>query len=172
MFVFKKKNCILHHLAFLVWLPTRIFLTPIYPLLDPKTLLFDDYLASFSHVSHASEGFYLYHYSEFLCFSSCGLQHFALHLAPFYLAFSIKTQGILHQNALRLAPKCTAFSTKMHCVLLQIAQKLVQMPFLLNKNSFCLHLQLPPFCIKTNLRENRFFAARLAIGGEKGLFLC
>ena len=24
-----------------------------------------------------------------------------------------------------------------------------------------------PFCIKTNLRENRFFAARLAIGGKK-----
>ena len=27
---------------------------------------------------------------------------------------------------------------------------------------------LPLFCIKTNLRENRFFAARLAIGDEKG----
>ena len=30
-------------------------------------------------------------------------------------------------------------------------------------------MQMPPlFCIKTNLRENRFFAARLAIGDEKG----
>ena len=36
----------------------------------------------------------------------------------------------------------------------------------LNKNSFCLHVQLIPFCIKTNLRENRFFAARWAIVGE------
>ena len=26
---------------------------------------------------------------------------------------------------------------------------------------------LTPFCIKTNLRENRFFAARWAIGGKK-----
>ena len=33
----------------------------------------------------------------------------------------------------------------------------------LNKNSFC-HIHKPtPFCIKTNLRENRFFAAR---GGQ------
>jgi len=100
------------------------------------------------------------------------LQHFALHFAPFYLAFSIKTQGILHQNALRLAPKCTAFSTKMQYVLLQIAHKQVQMPSLLNKNSFCRIRRLIPFCIKTNLRENRFFAARLAVGGEKGLFSC
>ena len=37
----------------------------------------------------------------------------------------------------------------------------------LNKNSFCLHVQPPPFCTKTNPRENRFFAARLAIGGKK-----
>ncbi|WP_139145525.1 hypothetical protein [Prevotella sp. HMSC073D09] len=28
----------------------------------------------------------------------------------------------------------------------------------LNKNSFCLHAQATPFCTKTNLRENRFFA--------------
>ena len=26
---------------------------------------------------------------------------------------------------------------------------------------------LTPFCIKTNLRENRFFAARRTIGGKK-----
>jgi len=149
-----------------------LFFMPNKPLLAPKTLLFRGCFALFCHVFHVSKRLYLYHCGVFLCFSFRILQHFALHLAPFYLAFSIKTQGILHQNALRLAPKCTAFSTKMHCVLLQIAQKLVQMPFLLNKNSFCLHLQLPPFCIKTNLRENRFFAARLAIGGEKGLFLC
>ena len=37
----------------------------------------------------------------------------------------------------------------------------------LNKNSFCRIHGLTPFCIKTNLRENRFFAARCAIGDEK-----
>ncbi len=41
--------------------------------------------------------------------------------------------------------------------------------FLLNKNSFFrIHL-LPSFCIKTNLRENRFFGARWAIGSEKAI---
>ena len=38
----------------------------------------------------------------------------------------------------------------------------------LNKNSFCLHAQPTPFCIETNLRENRFFAARWAIVRKKG----
>ncbi len=38
---------------------------------------------------------------------------------------------------------------------------------LCNVHSFCLHLQLPPFYIKTNLRENPFFAVEWAIGGEK-----
>jgi len=31
------------------------------------------------------------------------------------------------------------------------------MAVLLNKYSLWLHLQQPTFCIKTNLRENRFF---------------
>jgi len=35
--VFKKETCILHHFAFLDWLPTRIFSAPNYPLLAPKT---------------------------------------------------------------------------------------------------------------------------------------
>ncbi|MFC2516693.1 MAG: hypothetical protein ACFNVO_06965, partial [Prevotella sp.] len=76
------------------------------------------------------------------------------------------------QNALRLAAYCTAFSTKTHFILLQIAQKQVFVAVSLNKNTFCLHAQLTPFCIKTNLRENRFFAARWAFGGRKGHFLC
>ena len=38
----------------------------------------------------------------------------------------------------------------------------------LNKYSFrCIHM-LTPFCIKTNLRENRFFAAKWTVGGKKG----
>ena len=38
-----------------------------------------------------------------------------------------------------------------------------------NKYSFCRTHGLAPFCTKTNLRENRFFAARWAIGWRKGL---
>ena len=37
----------------------------------------------------------------------------------------------------------------------------------LNKNSFYRIHILIPFCIKTNLRENRFFAARWAVAGKK-----
>jgi len=90
-----------------------------------------------------------------------------LRFAPFYLAFSTKTHCILHQNALRLAAYCTAFSTKTHFILLQIAPKRVLGAVCLNKNSFCLHAQLPSFGSKTNLRENRFFAASWAVGGQK-----
>ena len=91
---------------------------------------------------------------------------FAAHFAPFHLAFSTKTHCIQHQNALRLAAYCTAFSIKTHYILLQIAKKRVLVAVGLNKNSFCLHAQLALFCIKTNLRNNRFFAARWATVGE------
>jgi len=53
-----------------------------------------------------------------------------------------------------------------------MAQKRVLVAVSLNKNTFCLHAQLTPFGIKTNLRENRFFAARWAVGGQEGHFLC
>ena len=36
----------------------------------------------------------------------------------------------------------------------------------LNKNSFCLHVQLTPFRIKNNLRENRFFTVVWAVGAK------
>ena len=39
---------------------------------------------------------------------------------------------------------------------------------LCNKYSFCCIRGLTPFCPKINSRENRFFAARLAIGDENG----
>ena len=93
---------------------------------------------------------------------------FVSHLAPFCAAFCGILPCILHQNALHLAPKRKVFSGKTHSILLQIAPKQVQRAAFLNKNSFCPHLQPPPFCIKTNLRENRFFAARRTIGGKKG----
>jgi len=67
---------------------------------------------------------------------------------------------------LRLAAYYTAFCSKTHYILLQISKKRVLVAVSLNKNSFCRHVQLTPLCIKTNLRENRFFAARWAIVGE------
>ena len=42
------------------------------------------------------------------------------------------------------------------------------MTVLRHKNSFCLHAQTNPFCIKANLRENRLFAARWELDGGKG----
>jgi len=39
-----------------------------------------------------------------------------------------------------------------------------------NKYSFrCIHM-LIPFCIKTNLRENRFFAAKCGLVSRKGAY--
>ena len=84
----------------------------------------------------------------------------AADIYAFRLAISTNSPCILHQNALHLAAYCTAFSTKTHYILLQMAPKRVLVTVVLNKNSFCLHAQLPPFDTKTNLRENRFFAAR------------
>jgi len=43
---------------------------------------------------------------------------------------------------------------------------MVQMAFLLNKYSSCRIRKPPPFCTKTNLRENRLFAPWWAIGGK------
>ena len=74
------------------------------------------------------------------------------------LAFSGILHCVLRHFTLRFAPYCTAFSGKTHCVLLQIDQKWVLVVVGLNKNSFCLYVQLTPFCTKINLRENRFFA--------------
>ena len=98
---------------------------------------------------------------------------FTFHLAAFCPVFSTILPCILHQNALHLAPKRIAFCGILHCVLQQNAlhfaanrPKRVLVAVSLNKNSFCLHVQLAPICIKTNLRENRFFAAMWTIVGE------
>ena len=112
--------------------------------------------------------FFLYHLSVFLCFLFHVLHPFALHLAPFYPAFCTKTHCILHQNALYFAPKRTAFSGILHHILPKIAPNLVLMAVVCNKYSFCCIRGLTHFCPKINSRENRFFAARLAIGDENG----
>ena len=151
----------MHHLAFLVWLPTRIFATPNYPHFTPKIPLFNSSFALLCHAFSGSKRFCLYHLQWiFMLFVS--------HLAPFHLAFCTKTHSILHQNALHFAPKRTPFSTKTHPILLKIAPKWVLAVVSLNKNSFCLHVQLTHFYTKTNLRENRFFATRWAIDCQKG----
>ena len=49
-----------------------------------------------------------------------------------------------------------------------MAQNMVQMAVTYNKYSFCCIRMLTPFGIKTNLRENRFFAARWAVGDKMG----
>jgi len=110
--VFKKKTCVLHHLAFLVWLPTRIFATPNYPLLAPKTPPFNGYFALLAMFFMAPKGFVYTICSGYLCFSPCILHHFTLHFAPKRTPFSTKTRGILHQNARRLAAKRTPFCCK------------------------------------------------------------
>ena len=118
------------------------FLKPNNPLLTPKNLLFNGYFALFSHVFHGSKRFCLYNWCGCLCFLSRILRQIAPHFAAFHLAFSTKT----------------------HCILQQIARKWVQMAALWNKYTFFRMHRLPSFCIKTSLRENRFFAARWAVG--------
>ena len=90
---------------------------------------------------------------------------FAAFLAAFCLAFCTKTHAILYQNARYLAPKRTPFCTKTHSVLPQIAPKQQQMAAFPHKYTFC-RMRMPTlFCIKTNLRENRLFAVKGAVGG-------
>ena len=151
---------------------SSLFFAPNYRHLAPKIPLFNEHFALFGHVFNGSNGFCLYHCCGYLCFSSYVQHHFTLHLAPFCSAFCTKTQCIQHQNAVCLAPKRSVFSTKMQCIQRQIVQNLVQMAVFLNKNSFCSIHRLPPFCVKINLRENRFFAARRAIGEQKGYSQC
>ena len=90
------------------------------------------------------------------------------HFAAFKLAFSSKTYCIQRHFTLRLAPKRSPFCIKTHSILQQIAPKQVQMAVFSNKYSFCQHSHATPFCLQTNLRENRLFAARWTIGWKKG----
>ena len=96
-----------------------LFFAPKYALLVPKIPLFDGYFALFGHVFHGSLRVCLYNHGELLCVLYCVLHHFALHLAPFYLAFCTKTQCILRHIAPHLAtnsPKCGANCGFMQCV--------------------------------------------------------
>ena len=88
----------------------------------------------------------------------------AAYIYAYCLVFCSILPCVLHQNTLRFAPNCLAFSTKTHYILQQIAPKLLKMAVALNIYSFFRIHKLAPFCIKTNLRENRFFAASWAVG--------
>ena len=155
--IFKNAACILHHLAFLVWLSARIFLCSkscFQPLKPHFLMVVLPFLPCFSWLK---KGLFI------------PLQWIYMLNR---LAFSTKIHCVQHQNALRLAAYCTAFSTKTYCIQQQLGQNQMQITVICNANSYCLHLHPPPFSIKTNFRENRFFAARWAIGKRQGHFLC
>ena len=116
--IFKNKTCILHHFAFLVWLPTRFFSTPIshFQLLKPHFLAA---ILPFLVMCYMAQKGFVY--------------TITVDIYAFRPAFSSILPCVLHQNTLRFAPKRTTFSTKMHSfstkmhyILRQIAPKMGQ----------------------------------------------
>ena len=117
--VFKPRTCILHHLAFLVWLPTHYFLRPTTHFQTPKTYFLTTISPSSAMFFMVRKGFIytitMYIYAFHLAFSTilpCIQHHFTLRFAPKRTAFSGILHCILHQNTLHLAPKRSAFSNK------------------------------------------------------------
>ena len=104
--VFKHKTCILHHLAFLEWLLTRIFPSPITHFLPLKTHFLTTILPISAMCFMALNGF---------------VYAISVDIYAFLLAFSTKLHRVLPHFTLRLASKRTTFSTKTHCVLRHIA---------------------------------------------------
>ena len=104
--IFKPKTCILHHLAFLVWLLTRIFSSPNTCFQPLKT-------------------YFLMVIFPFLAMCFMVLKGFVYTIVvdvyAFRLAFCSILHRVQHHNALRLAPKRTLFCTKTHCILRQNA---------------------------------------------------
>ena len=104
--IFEKITYILHHFAFLFWLPTRFFSTPItrfQPLKFHFLMAILPLLALFLMVR---KGF---------------IYTIAAYFYAFRLAFCSILHCVQHHFTLRLAPKRTAFSTKLHCVQRHIA---------------------------------------------------
>ena len=170
--IFERITCIQHHFTFLFWLSARKFSSPNRRFQHLKPCFLTAISPFSAQCFMARRGFiytiavdiYAFRHA-FSTILPCVLHQNALHLAPKRIAFSTKTHCNQHQNALHLAPKYTAFSGILHYIQPQIAQKQVQMAAFLNKNSFCRNHMLTPFCIKTNLRENRFFATRWTLDG-------
>ena len=98
---FKGIICILHHFAFLVWLPARHFpsqITHFLPLKSHFLMVILPFLVLFLKVR---EG----------CIYTIQVYFYA-----FRLAFSSILPCVLHHFTLRFAPKRTVISTKTHCV--------------------------------------------------------
>ena len=117
--VFKNRTCILHHLAFLVWLPAHIFLLPLTPFLPLKFHFLAAILAFLAMCFMVLKGFVyiiaVYFYAFCLAFSSilhCVQHHFTLRLAANRTAFSTKTHCVQRHIAPRFAPKRTSFCYK------------------------------------------------------------
>ena len=104
--IFKHKTCILHHFAFLVWLPTHYFLRPI---------------THFQHLKCHFLTVILPFSALFLMVRRGFFRTIAAYFYAYRQAFSSILPCIQHQNTLRFAPKCAAFCTKTHCVLHQNA---------------------------------------------------
>jgi hypothetical protein len=145
LYVFKDISYILHHFAFLFWSPTQNFSSPITRFLPLKY----NFLMTISPFS-----------AMYLMVREGFIYTIAADIYAFRLAFSTILHCVLHHFTLHLAPKRTAFCIKTHFILLLIVPKRVLVVVRLNKNTFYLHVQLPPFDTKTNLCENRFFATR------------
>ena len=117
--IFKLKTCILHHLAFLVWLLTRIFSSPNTCFQPLKTYFLMVIFPFIAMCFMVLKGFVytiaVDDYAFRLAF--CSIQHRvqhqnALRLAPKRTLFCTKTHPIQHQNTLRFAPFHPAFSHK------------------------------------------------------------
>ena len=117
--VFKHTTCILHHFAFLVWLPARNFSSAITHFQALKSHFLTT-ISPFSSMYFMVLRGYVYtiaadFYAFRLVFSTilhCIQYHFALHLASKRTAFCTKMPCVLHQNALHLAAYCTIFCQK------------------------------------------------------------
>ena len=164
MSIFKKSTCILHHLAFLDRLNVRNFSSPITRIQLLKSHFLMVILPFWAMCFMVLKGLFIlfavYFYAYYLPFSRilpCVLHHFTLRFAPKRTAFSTKTHCILRHIALHLAPKCTAFSSKQPKNWCKWQSSQINIHFANMYNQ-------PPFCIITNLRENRFFAACWAVG--------
>ena len=99
--VFLHITCVLHHLAFLVWLSTRIFQPPNTHFLSLKSYFLTTILPFLGMCFMVLKGF---------------VYTIAVDVYAFCLVFSSTLHCILHHFTLRLAPKRTAFSTKTHCI--------------------------------------------------------
>ena len=95
--VFGNETCILHHFAFLVWLPTQNFSSPITHIQPLKSHFLTVVLPFLTMFLMVLKGF---------------IYTIPVYFYAYLLAFSTKMHCIQHQNAQHLAPKHTAFSSK------------------------------------------------------------